>query len=421
MKLYYENNGLPLPVNSFLYASDEDMRWWKEARFGLFVHWGPGSLTGGDLSWCRISDRPGDHTFVADPKVPACDYDMLYKRFNPVLFDAGEWVKTIKLAGMKYIVVVAKHHDGFCLFDSRFTDYKSTADDCPCGKDIVRELSDACHRAGIKFGVYYSGRDWYHPDYLKGDNSKYLAYYTAQVAELLTGYGKIDLLWFDHIGGEHKLWNPDTILRLARTLQPGIIINDRLHRSVHHGALAGYEADFSSPEQRVGNFDNSRAWESCMCLVDGVWAYRPGGKIMSFAECIRALVSCAGGDGNLLLNTGPMPDGRIEPRQCDRLGEIGSWLKKYGESIYATRGGPVLPTEDYVCTCRGNVYYLHILNPGSYDITGIPGNVKEIIVLSGTASVNVFKESMVIKNADGGIDCDAIIRVTTDQEYYKNN
>lgn len=405
----YDEKGFPRPNEDFLYASEDDMKWWKDARFGMFVHWGPASLCGGDISWCRQGYRPEDHQFVAEPMVPTEEYDALYKKFNPVNFNADEWIDTVVKAGMKYFVVITKHHDGFCLFDSRFTEHKSTAPDCPAGKDFIRELSDACHRKGVKFGIYYSGRDWYHEDYLKDGNTKYLEYYTSQLTELLTGYGRIDLLWFDHIGGEHSLWNPDMILRLARSLHPGIIINDRLHASVHHGRLPGYDGDFSSPEQQIGQFNNTRPWESCMCLVGGVWSYKPGGRMMTFDEVIRTLVYCAGGDGNLLLNSGPMPDGRIEPRQRELLTEVGGWLEKYGESIYGTRGGPVMPCENYACTRSDNRVYLHILNAGKYDID-VGENIVSAEPMNGNADIT--SDGTVIHIAAGSVNTDLIIKIT---------
>lgn len=347
---------------SYLRASEQDMAWWREARFGLFVHWGPAALCGGDISWCRKGpERLGDHQFVADPQLPSEQYDRLCERFNPAQYDARKWVAIARNAGMKYIVLTAKHHDGFCLFETRLTQHKINGPECPFPRDVVRELAVACHESGMKLGIYYSARDWYHPDYLTQHHDRYLAFYHAQLLELLCNYGKIDMLWFDHIGGTHDQWDPELVFKMARQLQPGILINDRLHASVHHGKVAEFTGDFDTPEQQIGAFQTHRPWESCLCLVGGVWSYKPGGTMMTLAQCIAALVNCAGGDGNLLLNTGPMPDGRIEPRQAKRLSEIGRWLEENGQSIYGTRGGPLLPGEWGACTHRGDNLYLHIL------------------------------------------------------------
>ncbi len=414
----YNENGFPRQMSDFYRATKEEMKWFRDARFGMFVHWGPAALCGGDISWCRKGPRPGDHPTVLDPGLPAEEYDKLYQRFNPIHFDADEWIDTVKAAGMKYFVIVTKHHDGFSLFDTRYSAHRSTAADCPCGKDIIRLLSDACHRNGIKFGIYYSARDWYHPDYLVEDNTKYLQFYTSQLVELLTNYGRIDLLWFDHIGGAFEEWNPDTILKLARALHPGILINDRMLASVHGQRIPEYTGDFYTPEQQVGKFDNQRPWESCLCLVGGIWSYKPSGVMMTKQEVIRNLVSCVGGDGNLLLNNGPMPDGRIEPRQRDRLKEIGTWLAKYGEAIHGTRGGPVLPCDEYACTCKGNTYYLHILKNGSYTFTDIPGQVQSIRILSGSASVTEQNGAICVADAILDSDFDVLIQVVTDTSFY---
>ena len=372
-------------------ATATEMQWWRDAKFGLFIHWGPAALGGGDISWCRKGpERIGDHQTVVEPKIPAEVYDAFYRQFNPTLYNAREWVAIAQAAGMKYLVLTAKHHDGFCLFETRHTQHKVTAPDCPFKRDVVRELADACHAAGLKLGIYYSARDWFHPDYLTGNHSRYLAFYHAQLLELLCGYGQVDVLWFDHIGGTHDQWDPDIVFRMARALQPGILINDRLHASVHHGRVAEFLGDFDTPEQKLGKFQPGRAWESCICLVGGVWSYKPGGEMMSLEKCIHALVQCATGDGNLLLNTGPMPDGRIEPRQAERLQEVGAWLARYGESIYGTRGGPI-PNGDWGgCTCRGNTVYLHVLSwPGeSLRLPPLAGTISgQVVLTGGTATV----------------------------------
>jgi len=408
----YDEKGFPLPNEAYLRATDEEMQWWRDAKYGMFVHWGPAALCGGDISWCRRGkERPADYQTVLPPDVPAEIYDKLYQQFDPVNFSADEWIDTVKQAGMKYFVVITKHHDGFCLFDSRFTQHKSTAADCPAGRDFIKELADACHKKGVKFGIYYSGRDWYHPDYLADDNRAYLAYYTAQLTELLTSYGRIDLLWFDHIGGAFEYWNPDTILRLARSLHPGIIINDRLHALVKYGHMEAYDGDFSSPEQRLGQFDNKRAWESCLCLVGGVWSYKPGGEMMTFEQIVHSLVCCAGGDGNLLLNNGPMPDGRIEPRQRERLLEVGAWLQKYGDTIYSTRGGPILPTEEYACTFRDNKLFLHFLKPCSVTLPPIDGEILSLTVRSGDISCKLDGGVLTATISDSG-EPDSILEIT---------
>lgn len=389
------------PPEAFRRASEAEMQWWRDAKFGMFIHWGPAAIGGGDISWCRLGpERRGDHQFVAEPRIPADVYDNLYRRFHPKRFDAREWVGIAQAAGMRYMVLTAKHHDGFCLWDTRLGGHRVTAPDCPCGVDVVRELADACHAAGMRLGLYYSARDWYHPDYLTAEHARYLAYYHGQLLELLCDYSRIDVLWFDHIGGEHALWDPDLVLRTARMLQPGILINNRLHASVHHGSLPEYRGDFDTPEQRVGAFRLDRDWESCLCLVGGVWSYKPGGEMMTFEQCLRGLLHCAGGGGNLLLNTGPMPDGRIEPRQADRLREVGDWLRQYGDTVYGTRGGPFRPGTWGVSTHRDRTIYLHLLQWDG-DAVRLPpiGRrvVRSTVPTGGTADVRQDAEGLTVE------------------------
>ena len=384
-------NKLGSTTSPWRFAEPGAIDWWMKARFGMFIHWGPAALGGGDISWCREGKpRLGDHQFVHQPGIPVEVYDRFYRSFDAARFDASEWVRVAQAAGMGYIVLTTKHHDGFCLFDSRYTRHRVTAPDCPCQRDIVAELADACHQAGMRFGLYYSARDWFHPDYLTRHHDRYLAFYHSQLLELLTKYGQVDILWFDHIGGLHERWDPDLVLKMARSLQPGILVNDRLHASVEHGRLPDFIGDFDTPEQTIGAYRTDRPWESCLCLVGGVWSYKPGGRMMTARECVASLVRCAGGDGNLLLNTGPLPDGRIEPRQAARLAEVGKWLAAHGESIYATRGGPLQPGAWGVSTHRGSTVYLHILDWAgreTLELPDLPGRIVSAQTLGGQPAV----------------------------------
>lgn len=325
----------------------ERMQWWQEARFGMFIHWGPVSLKGTEIGWSRRSNWPGE-------RVPAEVYDSLYKQFNPVKFDADEWVRIAQAAGMKYLVFTTKHHDGFCNFDTKLTDYKITSPESPFGRDIVAELAQACHKAGMPLGFYYSQPDWYRDDFRTDRHAEYIEYLHGQVRELCTNYGKVSIIWFDGLGGTAEDWDSHRLLRMIRELQPGVIINNR----------AGLPADHDTPEQRIGAFQNHRPWETCMTICQQ-WAWKPDDKLKSLEECIQTLVRTAGGDGNLLFNVGPMPDGRIEPRQVERLREMGEWLGKYGESIYGTRGGPfkycAYGDGVYTSTHRANRVFLHVL------------------------------------------------------------
>jgi len=343
---------------------DERMKWWREARFGLFIHWGPVSLKGTEIGWSRGRE------------VPIREYDNLYKSFNPEKFDAKEWVGIAKDAGMKYIVITSKHHDGFCLWDSEYTDYDIMS--TPFGRDILKELSQECRRQGIVFNTYYSIIDWYQADYLprgRGDKrptegadfDRYVKYMKNQLREIVTKYGPLGIMWFDGEWESH--WSPERgwdLYDYVRSLQPDILVNNRVGKG--RQGMKGitkkdreYAGDYATPEQEIGQFNIEDPWETNMTICRQ-WAWKPNDKMKSLKECIQTLVRVLGGDGNFLFNVGPMPDGRIEPRQVERLREMGQWVKKNEESIYGTRGGPFKPTAWGVSTHKQNRIYLHVLD-----------------------------------------------------------
>ena len=376
----------PAADKSFLQASPEDVQAWRELKFGLFVHWGPVSLKGTEIGWSRGGERRGRRDKSTGP-IPVEVYDNLYKEFNPVRFDADEWIRMAKGAGMRYLVFTSKHHDGFSMFDSKLTEYKIT--NSPFKRDVVKELADACHKAGLKLGYYYSPVDWYHPDYRTENHARYIRFMHGQLREICSNYGKIDIIWFDGLGGSAKDWDSENLFRMIRRLQPHVIINNR----------AGLPADHDTPEQRIGGFQNDRPWETCMTICRQ-WAWKPNDQMKSMKECIQTLVRVTGGDGNLLFNVGPMPDGRIEGRQVDRLHEMGDWLREYGESIYGTRGGPFKTTAAIASTHRGNTIYVHILN-WSEDTVSLPPLPKRIVDASlltgGSLSVRQTGEGIQIE------------------------
>jgi alpha-L-fucosidase len=331
---------------------------WRSLRFGMFVHWGPVSLTGHEIGWSRGAQTPVD------------EYDRLYERFDPVEFDADAWVATAKAAGMKYVVLTTKHHDGFCLWPSEETDYDIAA--TPFERDVVGELEAACRRGGIEFGTYYSVPDWYHPDYPKGSPAgktdkpdpqpaRYAAYLRAQVTELVTRYGPLVTMWFDmprEFGPEQGV----PVVDLLRQLQPDIVINNRAYAATGRTGQFGHQqvvGDYDTPEQRVGGFQRDRAWETCMTICRQ-WSWKPDDRLKSIDECVNVLVQTIGGDGNLLLNVGPMPDGRIEPRQAERLAELGRWVAQNAAGIYDTRGGPFMPGRYGASTCRGEQVFVFV-------------------------------------------------------------
>jgi alpha-L-fucosidase len=370
------------------YSSETAMQAWQDMRFGMFIHWGPVSIKGTEIGWSRGRE------------VPTQEYDQLYRQFNPRQFDASAWVKTAKDAGMKYLVITSKHHDGFCLWPSRYTDYH--IGNTPFKRDVLKELSEACQRQGIQFCTYHSICDWYHPDYPLGSPGgktkkqnpnmpRYNRYLTNQTQELIENYGPLGIMWFD--GEWESPWTREYGQALYDTLkdiQPSLIINNRVSKG--REGMAGTTkqtefnpGDYDTPEQRVGGFNRDRPWETCMTICRQ-WAWKPDDNMKSLAQCLQTLIRTAGGDGNLLFNVGPMPDGRIEPRQVERLREMGAWLQQYGAGIYGTRGGPFKPGTWGASTCKDNRIFLYIMNwpaQGPLELPALEATVKATRALTG--------------------------------------
>ncbi|SEA93010.1 alpha-L-fucosidase [Flavobacterium gillisiae] len=402
-----ENNGKASP----LYQNNPKLDWFRDAKLGLFMHWGPSSVKGTEISWSR-QDHPFDHPGEG-PFVPNDEYDNLYKSFNPLKFDADEWMKLAKKAGFRYVVFTTKHHDGFSNWHTKLRDYNIA--NTPFKRDICKELSDAAHKYGLKLGWYYSTRDWSHPDYLVGDNKKYNDFYEGQVRELLTNYGKVDIVWFDHVAGNWGDYTFQQLFDMMYSLQgKTLLVNDRGARFVKGAKDAPpseelqklVEGDFDTPEQKIGKFQTDQAWESCMtmtkCVDGGGWSYRPDGKTMPFKEVIQTLVQTVTGDGNLLLNVGPLPTGEFPADQIAILKKIGKWLLKNGESIYGTRGGPIANGEWGGMTFKGNKIYLHILKwPEDGSPLVLPTLDKKIVSSKG---LNV--KNPVVKQTSKGTEID---------------
>jgi alpha-L-fucosidase len=356
-------------ASAWLKPDPASVEHWRSLRFGMFIHWGPVSLTGMEIGWSRGQETPVEV------------YDSLYHQFNPTNFNADEWVGIAKAAGMNYIVLTTKHHDGFCLWDTRFIDYNIMH--TSFHRDVVKELAAACKRQGIEFGAYYSVCDWRHPDFPlaspggklrreKSDLDAYNRYLLGQISELITNYGPLLTIWND-MPQEFSGRGANTI-KLVRQLQPGILINNR----------TGDGGDYDTPEQRVGKYQDNRPWETCMTICHQ-WSWKPNDDMKSLKQCLQTLVTCAAGDGNLLFNVGPTPDGVIEPRQVERLKEMGAWLARNGESIYGTRGGPWKPTPAIASTRKGNTIYLHLLraNDGWVELPAPGRTVKSAVLTAG--------------------------------------
>jgi len=327
--------------------------WFRDARFGMFIHFGMYAvLKRGE--WVMYRER------ILIP-----EYEKLIPQFNPSRFNAREWVDLAKAAGQRYITITSKHHEGFCMFDSKLTDYKITR--TPFGRDLIGELVAECHRQNMPISFYYSLMDWHHPAYqpsLKSGtpvSAEFVDYLKGHLRELCTNYGRIAGIWFDG-GWDHtpEQWHSRELIDIIRSLQPQALINDR----------AGLPEDFSTPEQELGSpsaQSDQRLREACMTINDN-WGYaETDQRFKSSAELIQLLARAAGGDANLLLNVGPMPTGEIQPDFVKRLQEVGHWLERNGESIYATRPTGTGYFTDTTLTTRGNKVYFHIFNwePGT--------------------------------------------------------
>ncbi|MBS0030912.1 alpha-L-fucosidase [Chitinophaga sp. 22321] len=358
-----------------------------DLRFGMFIHWGPVALRGTEIGWSR-------HV-----QVPAADYDTLYKIFNPVKFNAEEWVKTASDAGMKYLTITAKHHDGFCLWPSAYTDYNIMA--TPFKKDVVGLLAKACKKYGIKFCIYYSVLDWHYPDYpidnpndsngvrKNADMKKYVTYMKNQLKELIVKYDPY-MLWFD--GPWEAPWTSEMALDMYAYLKKqkkDLIINNRLGKAFSGTGASGtatFLGDYDTPEQRIGDLNMKTPWETCMTICEQ-WAWKPNDKMKSLQTCIQTLAKVAGGNGNLLFNVGPRADGAIEPEQVNRLKEMGNWLHQYGAAIYKTNGGPFNPNKTFATTRSGKRIYVHVFEPvQTLTLSGLQGiKVQKAYIMNGAA------------------------------------
>lgn len=365
--------------------------WFLNDRFGLFMHWGLYSIHGKG-EW-----------FPSEARVSIDTYDQYFEEFNPIRFDATAWAKMAKKAGMKYAVLTAKHHDGFCLFDSEYTEFKST--NTPFGRDIVKEYVEAFRKEGLKVGLYYSLLDWHHPEYPaygdmyhpdrenekrkddKHDFNKYLDYMYNQVEELTTKYGKIDIMWYDfsyegHAGDD---WRGKELIEMVRKNQPDIILNGRIEGSGEsYGSIMTdnptiYAGDFACPEMIIPPYGlktdtgNDIPWEACFTLNNN-WAYCPNDKMYkSGSQIIKKIAECSSKGGNLLLNLSPTAKGDFPKVQRDILEEVGEWMEINSESIYGCGKSEFIKPEWGRYTQNGNKLYAHIMEEpiGALCLSGV--------------------------------------------------
>ena len=318
------------------------MKWWHEARFGMFVHWGLYSLLG------RM-----EYAMEAEG-IPVAEYEQLAKRFTPKPYPARTWAKLAKQTGMRYMVMTTKHHEGFCLFDTKLTNY--CASQQAAGRDLVKEYLEAARAEGLRAGLYYSLMDWHHPDGARccrdeAARRRFVDYTHGLIRELCSNYGKVDVLWYDeYLPLDAKGWESERMNRMVFELQPDIIVNNR-------NLLPG---DFSTPEQHVTAAETGRAWESCMTINES-WGYQKGDDDWKTPKTIaRNLVECANGGGNYLLNIGPKGDGSIPDEAVSILTAVGKWMQKYGSTIYEAERCRVRGSFLAGFTRKGNTLYMHV-------------------------------------------------------------
>ena len=326
---------------------DARMAWWHEAKFGMFIHWGLYSVIG-QHEWAKEQEG-----------VPLLQYELLAKHFHPKPNAARDWARLAKRAGQKYMVMTTKHHEGFCNWDTQLTDYNAM-DQGP-GRDLVREYVEAARAEGLRVGFYYSLMDWHHPDgaICKTDETargRFVDYTHGLIRELMTNYGKIDILWYDVAWPlDAEQWESERMNEMVFSLQPDIIVNNR-------NRLPG---DFSTPEQHIQASEVGRAWETCMTLNESWGFNRADDQWKTSKTIVNNLITCARGGGNYLLNIGPEPDGSVPQPSIELLEAVGQWLDTNGKAIYGTERGNLTQNASCNYSRRGNTLYIHVYNwPG---------------------------------------------------------
>ena len=369
----------------------KNREWFQDAKFGLFVHWGVYSIIGGG------GDQGIAEWIMNQKEIPIVQYEKLPAFFNPVDFDPAEWVSMVKKAGMKYITITSKHHDGFAT---------------PYGKDVLGMLKEECDRQGVKLFFYHSQLDWHHPDYFprgrtgkdytgrpeSGDWDSYIDYMNTQLTELLMQYGEIGGIWFDGMWDKPDAdWRLDETYALIHKLQPSALIGSNHHKMPFPGEdFMMFERDL--PGENSMGFNNTEVSEEVpleMCeTMNGSWGFNIiDTNYKSVKTLVQTMVRAAGFGGNFLLNTGPMPNGKIQPENVDTLMAIGQWLQNYGDAIYGTRKGPVRPREWGAMTTKGDRVFVHILKHegGALEIPGYTPKLKSATFFDDGSKVEVKK------------------------------
>ena len=402
-------------------SKDERMGWWREARFGMFIHWGLYAVPAGEWKGEKVPDI--GEWIMERAKIPVSEYEPLAKQFNPIKFDAEQWVQIAKNAGMKYIVITSKHHDGFCLWDSKYTDY-DVIDATPFKRDILAELAAECRKHRIKLCFYHSIMDWHHPDaqapfYPNYNDTKksnlnfdrYVEYYLkGQLKELVQNYGPLGIMWFD--GEWIKDWTREMgwdMFEYCLSLQPDTIVNNRVGngRQGMRGLSKSDEfaGDYGTPEQEIPATGLPGVdWETCMTMND-TWGFKSyDNNWKSCEDLLHKLVDIASKGGNFLLNVGPSAEGLIPGPSVERLAAIGEWMKVNSESIYGTTASPLGEVPWGRCTAKPGKLYLHVFDwptNGKLVVSGLKNKVNKAYLLADKKQAKLLvthesKEKVVI-------------------------
>lgn len=411
---------LAVPAQPGYQPTEENLQnreWFQNAKFGMFIHWGVYSVMAGGGDY-------GIAEWIMNQKeIPIEAYERLADFFNPVEFDAAEWVKVAKDAGMNYITITSKHHDGFAMFDSKVSDW-DIVQRTPYGKDVLKQLKEECDKQGVKLFFYHSQLDWHHPDYYprgrtgqgytgrpeSGNWDAYIDYMNAQLTELLTNYGDIGGIWFDGMWDQWDAdWQLDETYALIHRLQPGTLIGSNHHKMPFPGEdFQMFERDLPGENTMGFNETGISNLPLEMCeTMNGSWGYNiKDRRFKSTKQLIQTMVKAAGYGANFLLNNGPMPNGRLQPENIDTLRVIGKWLEKYGDSYYGTTRGPVLPRSWGATTQKDKNVYVHIMDLPD-EVLFLPGLTGKI------ASVTLFDDQSKLKFSQN--DTGTLVKVPFDK------
>ena len=400
-------------------SQDEKMEWWRDARFGMFVHWGLYSIAAGEWDGV-VNDGYGQEWIQYHKGIPTAEYErVLRPQFQPKADFASEWAKLAKEAGCKYVVLTSKHHDGFALHDSKVSEYDAMDF---VGRDLIKEFVDACKKEGLKVGLYHSVIDWHHPDAYTGgglpsikdetneerNHDRYVDYLHTQVDELISYYGDVDIIWWDYSSEElqGEKWKADELIAKVKEKHPSIIMNNRLFANIQTGGTSaeGFDlaqGDYITPEQKIpATGIDGVDWETCMTM-NNTWGYSKHDHDWKSTEAlIRNLIDAASKGGNYLLNIGPEPDGTIPAESVERMREIGDWMKVNGESIYATKASPFEETSWGRCTQKElgdnkTRLYLHVFDFPEDGVININSDMKvhNAVYLDGNEKIDLVQDN----------------------------